>query len=83
MVAVGQICRPEKNAPGIADDLGDNHECGYEELVPGGGTASGDKPCLQSLQKVQSRKGHRERKSRAMECGGNEVHEGGSGRGWW
>ena len=86
----GEHALPD-NAPGlvgirvIADDLGSNHECGYEEAVPGG-TASGDKPRLQSLQKIESSKGHGGRKPRAMECVGNEVREGGGGRGrggWW
>jgi len=80
------------NTPGlvgigiIADDLGSNHECGYEEAVPGG-TASGDEPRLQSLQKVESSKGHGGREPRAMECVGDKVREGRGGRGgggrWW
>ena len=48
-----------------------------------GGTASGDKPHLQSLQKVESSKGHGGRKPRVMECVADEMCEGGRGRGWW
>ena len=44
----------------IADDLGSNHKRGDEEAVPGG-TACGDEPGLQSLQKIESGKGHRGR----------------------
>ena len=68
----------------IADDLGSNHECGDEQTVAGG-TACGDKPGLQSLQKVECSKGRRGRKPCAMEGIGDEVGEGwrrvGSGRG--
>ena len=64
----------------IADDLGSDHEHEYEETVPRG-TASGDKPRLQSLQKVESGKGHRGRRPRAMVCIGNGVCEGRGGRG--
>ena len=49
-----------------------------------GGTASGDEPCLQSLQKVESSKSHGGREPRAMEGVCDEVREGwgrsGSGR---
>jgi hypothetical protein len=64
----------------IADDLGSNHECRDEETVAGG-TASSDKPRLESLQQVESSKGHGGRKPRAMECVGDEVgkRRGGSG----
>jgi hypothetical protein len=64
----------------IADDLGGNHECRDEQTVSGG-TASGDEPRLESLQKVECGKGHRGREPRAMECVGDEVSErrGGSG----
>ena len=48
-----------------------------------GGTVSSDKPRLQSLQKVESSKGHGRRESRAMECIADEMGQrrGGSGRG--
>jgi len=64
----------------IADDLGSNHECRNEKAVAGG-TASGDKPRLESLQQVECSKGHGGRESRAMESIGNEVGErrGGGG----
>jgi hypothetical protein len=51
------------NAPGlvgvgiIAYDLGSNHECRDEESVSRG-PASGDESRLESLQKVESGKGH-------------------------
>jgi hypothetical protein len=60
----------------IADDLGSNHESRDEQAVPGG-TASGDEPCLQSLQQVESSKGHRGRKPGAMEGVSNEMRERG------
>ena len=70
----------------IADDLGGNHKRGDEEAVPGG-AASGNEPSLQSLQKVESGKGHGRRESRAMEGVGDEVCERrgrrvGRRRGW-
>jgi hypothetical protein len=69
----------------IAYDLGGNHKRRDEEAVPGG-TASGDEPGLQSLQKVESGKGHGGREPRAMKGVCNEMREGrgrcGSGRRW-
>ena len=58
----------------VADDLGSNHKCGDEQTVAGG-TAGGDEPSLQSLQKVESSKGNRVDKSRSVESIGNEVSE--------
>jgi len=40
------------------------------------GTTSGNEPGLQSLQEVESSKGHRGDESCVMECVGNEVHKG-------
>jgi hypothetical protein len=70
----------------IADDLGGNHKCGDEEAVSGG-TPSGNEPSLQSLQEIESGKGHGGGESRAMEGVGNEVCERrgrrvGGRRGW-
>jgi hypothetical protein len=59
----------------IAYDLGSNHESRNEQPVAGG-TASGNEPGLQSLQEVESGKGHRRRESRAMESVCDEVREG-------
>jgi len=59
----------------IADDLGSNHEYRDEKAVVGG-TASGDKPRLESLQQVERSKSHGGRESRAMESIGDEVGEG-------
>jgi hypothetical protein len=78
------------NTPGlvgigvIAYDLGSNHECRDEKAVSGG-PASGDESRLESLQQIESSKGHGGRKPRAMECVGDEVRErrGGGGRGGW
>ena len=80
------------NTPGhvgiwvIADDLGGDHKCRGEKVVPGG-AASGNGPSLESLQKVESGKGPRGREFRAMEGVGDEVceHWGrrvGRRRGW-
>ena len=53
-------------------------------MVPRG-PACGNKPGLQSPQKVECSKGHGGRKPRAMEGVGTEAHEGrgGDGGGWW
>ena len=58
----------------IADDLGSNHKGRDEQAVPGG-TARGDEPCLQSLQQVESSKGHRGREPGTMEGVSNEMRE--------
>ena len=70
----------------IADDPGGNRKRGGEKVVPGG-AASGNGPILESLQKVESGKGHGGRESRAMEDVGDEVCERrgrrvGRRRGW-
>jgi len=75
---------PTDDAPGlvrvciVADDLGSNHEGGDEEAVPRG-TACGNKPRLQSLQQIESSKGHGGHQPRAMESIRDEV---GERRGW-
>ena len=56
----------------IADNLGSNHKCRDEETMTGG-TAGSDKSRLESLQQIESSKGHRGREPRAMESVGNEV----------
>jgi hypothetical protein len=58
----------------IADDLGSNHKSRDEEAVPGG-TARGDEPGLQSLQKVECSKGHGGRKSGTVEGVCDEMRE--------
>jgi hypothetical protein len=76
------------NTPGlvgicvIADDLGGDHECGDEEAVPRR-AASSNEPSLQSLQKVDSGKGHGGCESRAMEGVGDELCEHWERRGYW
>ena len=68
----------------IADDLGSNHKCRDEEVVPGG-AARGNEPLLQSPREVESGKGDGGCESGAMEGVCDEMGEVGSvgRRGLW